>query len=241
MLIQKAKDAVKDKTAKTKILLYGDSGSGKTWLASGSIKPLIILTEPNGFTSAAHSNPDAIIIETHDANQLREIVRLAKDGVIDGHKIDTIVIDSLTEIQRLFKQDILSKHRKERFTLQMWGEQADSMRKFIRFVRDVPVNVVCTALMESVIDEADGQRHVSPSFEGKKTGSEIMQYFNCVGCLYKTQTEEGIERVLMLEGPNRVTCKTSYPLPNQIKNPIMSDIQTSLMSGTYQTQTPKEE
>lgn len=241
MLIQKAKEAVKERTAKTKLLIYGDSGSGKTWLASGASKPLIVLTEPNGFTSAAHSNPDSLIIQTNDAETLRDAVRAAYVGEIEGNKFDTLVIDSLTEIQRLFKEEILKKHRKDRFTLQMWGELADTMRKFIRTVRDVPVHVVCTALMESVVDEGDGARYISPSFEGKKTGSEIMQYFNAVGFLYKTKTEEGINRILMLEGPNRVTCKTTYPLPSEIKNPNMSDIQASVMSGSYIGETEDSE
>lgn len=233
MLIQKAKDAVQEKTAKTKLLIYGDSGSGKTWLASKAINPLIILTEANGFTSAVHSNPDALIVQIFEAERLREVVRACYKGELEGHKFDTLVIDSLTEIQRIFKEEILKKSRKEKFTLQNWSELADTMRRFIRVVRDIPVHVVCTALMESVTDEGDGARYVSPSFEGKKTGSEIMQYFNAVGFLYKTKSEEGINRILMLEGPNRVTCKTTFPLPNEIKNPDMTLIQTSVISGTY--------
>ena len=50
-----------------KILLYGNSGSGKTWRASGARKRgdtrkvLGLLTEANGVQSARHANPDLLL------------------------------------------------------------------------------------------------------------------------------------------------------------------------------------
>jgi|TARA_Y100000289_G_scaffold48124_1_gene48548 hypothetical protein len=234
MLIQKAKDAVRDNAAKTKILIYGDSGAGKTWLAAGSLRPLVVLTEPNGFTSAMHSNGEALIVECPDPKTLREVVVAAKDGKIEGHEFDTIVFDSLTEIQQMFKNEILEKSGKSRFTLQMWGDLADSMRGFIRVIRDIPLHVVCICLQESELDEADGMRHIKPMFQGKKTANEVNQYFNAVGCIYKELSDEGLLRKIMFEGPSRVHCKSTFPIPQVITNPNMAKIQTAIMTGVYQ-------
>ena len=62
MQIKKAGDALGE-SVKGKILIYGQSGSGKSWLGVTSPSPLVLLTEKNGFASIAHSNPDAQVIE----------------------------------------------------------------------------------------------------------------------------------------------------------------------------------
>ena len=38
-------------------LIYGDSGSGKSFLAATAPRPLVLLTEKNGQASISHSNP----------------------------------------------------------------------------------------------------------------------------------------------------------------------------------------
>ena len=112
IIVVKAANAFRDKQAKAKILVIGDSGSGKTFLAAGSKNPLIILTEANGAVSAVHSNKDALIITCTTANDLRNILMQVQSGSLkdsDGieHMFDTLVIDSLTEVQRLIKTEIL--------------------------------------------------------------------------------------------------------------------------------------
>lgn len=243
LVIKRAGDVLSSGTLAVKLLVYGDSGVGKTFLVSQAKKPLIVLTERNGYASAAHANPEAMIVECHSAQDLRAIVLDAQDSAVDalddkGKKIkinfDTLVIDSLTEVQRLFKDEILADSRRDIFTQQDWGKLADKMRKFVRAIRDLPMTVVCTALLESSTEEASGTRFVCPQFEGRKTKAEILQYFTAVGMLFKRNVKEDDQRVmqrnLMFDGPERVMCKPAFPVSGCIVDPDIKDI-IKQMSG----------
>ena len=77
--------------------------------------------------------------------------------------------------------------------------------------------------MESSFEESTGTRYVRPAFDGKKTGQEVAQYFNFVGLLFTHQDNDGdkiiTSRNLMLEGPERILCKTIAPLTGVIRDP----------------------
>lgn len=216
-----------------KALVYGESGAGKSFLAATAPKPLILLTEMNGQASIMHSNPDADIIHITTDIMLAEVLKDIDDNPDDYAAYDTIVIDSITEMQRLIK-DRLTNNGRGQMSLPLWGKLADNMRALIRRIRGLKKNVVCIALLESQMEEESGQRHHRPAFEGKKTSGEIAQYFNWVGFLYTTiETVEDAAggkkasstvRNLMVEGPARVLCKPTYPLTGVIRNPNINTI-----------------
>ena len=199
------------------MLLYGDPGAGKTHAACLAPRPLVLLTERNGMTTIRRSNADALVVEVTNATDLGQIIKMAMDGKLP-EKRRTLVIDSLTECQRLIKDEIMaSKPKGAPFSLQDWGVMHERWRRFMRALRDVPYHVVCTALSEAVVSEADGVRYVQPAFEGRKTGSEVAQYFNAVGFCYKANStdENGLSKVehrCMFEGPSRYTLKPCDPL-----------------------------
>jgi len=251
LVIKRAGDVLLRGNIVVKLLIYADSGVGKTFLCAKAKNPLVILTERNGYASAAHANPDAMIVECHSAQDLRAIVLDAQDSHVDivdkeGKTIkvpfDTLVVDSLTEIQRLFKDEILQESRREIFSQQDWGKLADKMRKFIRAVRDLPVHVICTALLDSSIEEASGTRFVQPMFEGRKTKAEILQYFTAVGMLFRRNVKEDNERVmqrhLMFDGPDRVMCKPCHPIIGTIIDPDIQQILDDI-SGTIKKEVQK--
>ena len=222
-------------STKIKCLLYGDTGAGKSFLAATSPRPLFLLTEMNGQASIMHSNPKADIIHIDSALLLAEILRDISDNPSNWKQYDTIVIDSFTEMQRLIK-DQITNNGKNQMKLQDWGKLADSMRNLARRIRNLQKNIVGVCLLESSIDEATGERHLKPAFDGKKTGGEIAQYFNFVGLLFTqttTKQENGhkvnsVHRCLMVEGPSRIMCKPCYPLVGIIQEPNLKEIFTSI-------------
>jgi len=216
------------KKAPIKLLLYGDSGAGKTTLAVTAPKPLVLLTEMNGIPSINASNPDACVIHCSTIQDIRDVVAGIRDGVKELSQFETLVIDSLTETQRLILDDILAKSRRDTMQLQDYGKLADATRGLIRVLRDLPINVVCTALNDVDNEEATGKRHYQPIFIGKKTGKEISQWFTCVGYLYRKDTKEGDARVaqrhVMFDGVSSVLCKSAQPIESIITDPNLTKI-----------------
>ena len=194
-----------------KILLHGDSGAGKTFCASSLEKPLILLTEKNGMVSIERSSPDAVMAVCTTAQEVRSAFEEIITKGLASFGCKTLVIDSLTEIQRLFKDEILEKSKSKIFSLKNWGELAEVMRKFMRMIRNLDMNVICTSLSQYVPEE-DTTR-ILPSFEGKVTPQEVAQYFTAVGFVYRYQEKDArnsdtkYAHKVMFEGPARVTCK----------------------------------
>jgi len=212
------------------ILLYGQTGAGKSWLAATAPKPLVLLTEANGHASVAHSNPEALVVPVRTMEELDVILRSIHTGEMQkAHQFETLVIDSMTELQRLLKMKILSRSNRTKMQLADWGDLANEMVRYIRAIRDLPCHVVCTALQDSYVEDDSGKRFVQPSFEGKKTVSVISQFFNAVGLLYKRAGEGDIsERLIMWDGPEWVMCKPCHPLAGVHEQPDMSEIVRSI-------------
>jgi len=213
------------KTTKLKCLIYGDSGAGKSFLAATAPRPLILLTEPNGQASIMHSNPNADLIHIKDTKMLGDILKSLSENPKQWEQYDSLVIDSLTEVQRLCKDDLTSKGRTQ-MKLQDWGKLADFMRRFMRALRQVPKHIVCLALLDTQLEEGTGLRHLRPAFDGKKTSGEIAQFFNFVGYLYagENKEEKKTYRYLMLEGNSQILCKPTFPLGGTIKAPNISSL-----------------
>ena len=87
-------------------LIMVESGAGKSYIVATAPKPLVLLTEPNGAMSIQASNPDALIIHIKDLQHMKEVLRAIRDNEIKAD-FSTIVIDSITELQRMIITDII--------------------------------------------------------------------------------------------------------------------------------------
>jgi hypothetical protein len=222
LTLKRAKDAGPDELW-MKLLFYGDSGAGKTWLAASADNCAVLLTERNGEHSIRMSNPDAMYVFVTTADEVKDFLRMALHGQFREMGINTLVFDGLTEIQRLFKDSIEQERGDGEFSIRDWGTLHEKMRGFLRMLRDLDYHVVCTAL--SATETADEIHYTKPSFQGRNFPDEVMQYFNAVGYVFKRgsasrgglrakQATDGgaVEHAVMFDGPARIKCKNCHPL-----------------------------
>lgn len=103
-----------------KILVYGDSGAGKTHFASGAPNVAVMLVESQGFATIRRANPGAIVPGNADPTgerrlrsmaEVREFMRLAATGALKKAGIKTIVVDSFTEVQQMMIDEIQADKR----------------------------------------------------------------------------------------------------------------------------------
>ena len=153
-------------------VIYGDSGSGKTELASTfpktKEKPMLILDILEGGTgSISVGNRDNIQVVNIDTFQeLDEVLTDVENGVtIDasGAKVpvefSTIVIDSATQLEYLLKQYVLETNGKDQMNLNLWGQAKnghDQMWNMIKYLnKKTGANMVVICLPKEVQDEKD--------------------------------------------------------------------------------------
>lgn len=256
-----------------KILIYGNSGAGKTWRAcqarrkGDSRKVLGLLTEANGVQSARHANPDILlpswpltkrhrgedgsssetpVLDAKGKPMVRHYA-LTMDEVRDVLKavinreipdLDTLVVDGLTEVQAMMKDEMIglkelavrdgkAKKGTEVFSQADWGELNEKMRRFMRSLRDLPINVVSTALADVETEEVGESRvrYTIPSFQGRKLHNQAAAFQNVVAYCYTSSSRDKkgarqIERLAMVEGPETIQCKPAHPLTGVLEIPL---------------------
>ena len=231
-----------------RVLLHGDSGAGKTTAASTMPRPCFLLTEPNGLLSIRAANPDAIVVDVVSTastkgvppmNVVREFFVAALDGTLANAGVQSIVIDSLTELQRILRDEITSTKRvgpngEVKWTLDDWSTLTDRMRKLVRTIRDLPFHVVAICLSDTEVDDS-GTRYVVPAFQGKKLPNEVAGYFNVVGYVFKRseQNDDGasvLSHRVLLRGSSNYLCK-SLPQLAAVEHPRLDDWLARIVEG----------
>lgn len=221
------------------ILIYGDPGAGKTHLASTALDPIFLLTEKNGRDTIRRGNADALVFVAEDAESIRRFMVAALSGEFAQANRRTIVIDSLTEVQRLFADEILAQksHDNRKMELQDWGLLTERMRGFCRTVRSLPLDVVATALAEHTVEDERGAIWSKPAFSGRKLAAEVAQYFNAVGFAYKRDPRTGSDgeqisradrHAVDFDPGRRVLSKSHGPLAGIVSGRPLSDLQIEI-------------
>lgn len=89
------------------ITIVGDSGRGKTSLASTFPKPIVIRAEDGLQAIPSERRPDAFPLLTKPDDLWEQLRAL----VVEEHDYRTVIIDSVTALERLFVEDILSNEK----------------------------------------------------------------------------------------------------------------------------------
>jgi phage nucleotide-binding protein len=197
------------------MLLYGYYGVGKTYLGATAqddkaLAPLLIIDVEGGTTTVRHRSD----IEVIRASTFNRVVEVWSHLHNMGAKLPwkTVMIDSLTELQKLDMNDIMrgvvnkDPDRDPDVPSQReWGKSSNHMRNIVRRFRDLPCNTIFTALAKEEKDGETGQVTVMPSLPGK-LANEVPGFIDIVGYLYtNNETKNGASKItrMLLTQPTR--------------------------------------
>lgn len=220
-------------------LIYAESGTGKTILAGSAsavpeMAPALLIDIEGGTLSLRDFYPDVRVVRVKNWTELQKVY----DRLYSGREpYKTVIVDSLTEAQKFSMTEIMAKAVREDRDIdpdvpqqRHWGQNISQMRRFTRALRDLPVNVIYTALANIDKEEISGRQITRPSFNGKLAG-EIPAFMDTVLFYYIKEQGEEQHRLLLTKKTGRHLAKDrSNRLPPIIENPTM-ELLYGYMSG----------
>jgi hypothetical protein len=219
------------------MLIYGDSGVGKTSLAGSAdavadLRPCLMIDMEGGTESLVRTYPNVEQVRVTSWDEMQQVY----DELLRGkHGYATVLIDSLTEIQKFNMYNIMEElvaDKPEREidvpSMREWGRNLEQMRRFVRAFRDLPMNSIFTALKKDEKNEKTGMVTTGPSLSGKMAG-EVAAFLDIVSYYYTKEVagDNGPEqkRLLLSAKTETIIAKDrTQSLPMVMEAPTMADI-----------------
>jgi len=206
-----------------KILIYGEPGVGKTVFSATAPKPLLIDVE-RGSRSVLNVNNPVDVLEFRSIEQVEAIVQYLKNGNSAFDKYDTIILDSITELQaRLLDQQLRELGDTApvyKADFGVWGVNTQRLRMLVSAFRDIEKNLICTAHVRTEKDEQTGLNVIKP-FMTPGLSKTVSGIFDVVGYL---RIDSKGERILRLQPTKTILAKSRLALPAEISNPTFDSI-----------------
>lgn len=151
-----------------KALVFGQPGAGKTLISSTFPNPLYASAEGGLMSIADRDIPYVDIRSSEDLLAIKNSVDQEPDvrAEILGFPVDTIVIDTIDEIQKILIAERLKATRNSAMQLQDWGWLSEQMRAMVRGFRNIPIHVVFTCHLKEVTDGETGRVSYKPGLQG---------------------------------------------------------------------------
>jgi len=245
------------KQSNLKIMVVGNSGSGKTHFTGTFPKSYVINTEPGGMDTIAN-NPqlsknivgwDEFIPDSpKDTKRVFQELQLACDKVKElarEGKVETLVLDNMTYLSEN-RWTYIETHEPKFSTrtgdldkMSMFGALGRWQYQFVLMnLLRFPGNVVMTVHEQLESDEAldkkpDKSCPILPNIIGGfRDKAEGM--FSCVMYLQKIKGQQGYKHVARTNKGNQRNAKNRYNLPEIIENPSYSNILTAIRKNVSQ-------
>jgi len=211
------------------MLVYGDSGVGKTVLAASAaavkeMSPVLLLDVEGGTFSIREKYADVDVVRVQTWKDMQAVY----DALFNNLTYKTIILDSLTEIQKFSMYNIMDDlvgREPDRDPdvpgMREWGKNTEQIRKIVRAFRDLECNAIFTALATSDKDAKTGILKTKPSLSGKLK-DEVAGFVDEVVFMYKKIMGDDIKRLLLTSGTDQQVAKDrSDKLPVIIEDPTM--------------------
>jgi hypothetical protein len=250
-----------------KLMIYGEPGVGKTSFAASAedhplLKNVLIADVEGGLLSVRKRKLPSVRIGKNDDGSnngrvLEDLEELAwnliqkKPGY---EKFNTVVIDSVTEIQAKDLENIVADNIKrfpnkesnknrtvDQIFQEDYGLNTTRMRRVFRLFRDSPLNVICTALVsEKKNSPPRGQEartlEVRP-FLTEKSADSIMGYMDHVWYMHKDDNDK---RTILTQRKGVYQAKTRIDsdkevIPAIVTNPNLPDLYNQMLNALKET------
>lgn len=172
------------------ILLYGPGGTGKTVNACSAPGPILVANAEGESAlrfarglwgdEKIHEKPVSV------AKDLDDIFLHVREGCEEK----TLLVDSVGEIYQRLVEELAGGGRA---SLQNYGDVNTKIERFVRAVKDLPINVVLIA--HEQVDDEDGQVTRRPATGGKKLPEKLVAAVDIVGyCGVVPESEDSPRR-----------------------------------------------
>jgi hypothetical protein len=162
---------------KIKAVVYGASGSGKTYFAATAPKPIFASAEA-GLLSTVPLKKKIDYVEIKTVADLRNLLLFLKN---EKHEYETVVIDSISEINELKKEE-LERDRHGSMIQKDWGELLKVLKQILRQFRGLDMHVLFIA-QETPLKDDQRTEKIVPELNGK-AATQIARYMDIVGYSY---------------------------------------------------------
>lgn len=224
---------VSEKPPYLKLLVYGEPGVGKTVFAAGSPNPLFIDAEHGTLSLLNHPElKNVLVLPLHDWAEIEKLFWELQAGAFP--EVETIVIDSISELQKRQMDDLLREAAKQDLKRnpylpfqQDYKINTEVLRRLVVSLRDLDRNLIVTAHATEQQDESDGRIYLRPAVT-PKLSSTLTGIMDVVGYLSLDIDKEGNQtRRLQTMPSKRVIAKSRLNLPPVIENPTFADLLTA--------------
>lgn len=245
-LLDQARWGKDAKASRYNVLLFGFPGSGKTTLAAGAPRPLVIEVDENGHVvlDTPELRDHARYFYLRDFGKVAQLVRLlAKDPLLQ--EIDTIVVDTFTELQTL---DRLSRLTGDllldtswRFDENIYQNNNFTSLVLLREILKLGKNTIVICHLEEK-DEGENRKkdiHLRAALSPKVLQGTMA---SMDGVFFLSAT--GQNRRLRVEATTQLMTKTRVKFPKgEFVNPKWSDLEPYLnkILKTKNTETTEKE
>lgn len=236
--------SVKEAPPWMNIFLYGDPGAGKTVLAGSAdevpeMHPVLFVDVEGGSFSLRSFYPGVELVRV---TSLQELVEVYKTLALMEHGYKTVVLDSISEINKMIMTDIMREvvsEDEERDpdvpSIREWGKLGEQMRRMIRRFRDLPMHTIFTALLDESEDKKGRSRRL-PLLNGKFK-KEVVGFMDISLFVYAKHVrvnangepdpdaDEALHRFVLSSSTDEYVCKDrSNRLPEIMLDPTMTKL-----------------
>jgi hypothetical protein len=214
-------------------MVYGESGVGKTRLLGSAdevpeLRKILFVDVEGGTLSIRDLYPN---IDTVRVTNFKQIATVYEELKGASHGYTTVVVDSVSEMQKFNMTNVMYELVKSRPDLdpdipgmREWGKNLEQMRKYIRLFRDLPMHTMFTCLAQQDKDQKTGATTKMPGLSGK-LAREITAFLDIVCYMYVKEVDSKQTRMLLTGSTDQFVAKDrTGKLPMVVPEPTMSTL-----------------